>query len=154
MADHSKMMALAMQQAITAGELGEVPVGAIIVGPGGDIIAQAHNRIEMDQDPTAHAEILAIKAAASHLGTRYLTGCALYVTLEPCPMCAQAASLARLDRLLYAAADPKGGGVDHGARVFDAPSCHHRPDVFGGIGEQESQALLRSFFASLRDNDR
>jgi len=154
MADHSKMMALAMQQAIAAGELGEVPVGAIIVGPGGDVVAQAHNRIELDQDPTAHAEILAIKAAAAHLGTRYLTGCALYVTLEPCPMCAQAASLARLDRILYAAADPKGGGVDHGARVFDATSCHHRPDVFGGIGEQESQALLRSFFASLRKNDR
>ena len=143
-------MDLALAEAELAAAAGEVPVGAVVVAPGGRILAQAHNRVERDRDATAHAEILAIRGASSVLGTRYLTDCALYVTLEPCPMCAQAASLARIGRILYGAADPKGGGVDHGARIFEASSCHHKPDVFGGLGERAASQLLRAFFARLR----
>ena len=128
---------------------GEVPVGALIVRDG-EVIAQAHNRIEADHDPTAHAELLAIRAAGRVLGTRYLTDCELIVTLEPCPMCAQAISFARLGKLIYGAYDPKGGGVEHGPRIFQQPSCHHAPEVVGGLMEAECSALLKQFFMQKR----
>lgn len=143
-------MGLALAEAEAAAAAGEVPVGAVVVGPGGEILAQGRNRIEEWRDPTAHAEMLAIRAAASRLGTRYLVGCDLYVTLEPCPMCAFAVSLARLRRVYYGAEDPKGGGVDHGPRIFASTSCHHRPEVYGGIGERQAAALLRAFFEARR----
>ena len=139
----------ALAEARHAFATGEVPVGAVVV-QGGQILARAHNRVETDRDPTAHAEILAIRAAAKALGTPRLVDCDLYVTLEPCAMCAQAVSLARIRRLYFAAYDPKGGGVEHGARVFDRPTCHHRPEVYGGVGEAEAAALLRRFFGERR----
>ena len=116
----------------------------------GAALAEAANRVERDADPTAHAEMLAIREAARRLGTPRLAGCDLYVTLEPCPMCAQAIALARIRRLYFGAADEKGGGVEHGARIFDRPSCHHRPEIYGGIGEARAAALLRSFFRERR----
>ncbi len=141
--------ALALAEA--AGAAGEVPVGAVIVDArSGAALAEAANRIERDADPTAHAEMLAIREAARRLGTPRLAGCDLYVTLEPCPMCAQAIALARIRRLYFGAADEKGGGVEHGARIFDRPSCHHRPEIYGGIGEARAAALLRSFFRARR----
>ncbi len=141
--------ALALAEA--AGAAGEVPVGAVIVDPRrGAALAEAANRVERDADPTAHAEMLAIREAARRLGTPRLAGCDLYVTLEPCPMCAQAIALARIRRLYFGAADEKGGGVEHGARIFDRPSCHHRPEIYGGIGEARAAALLRSFFRARR----
>ena len=143
-------MARALRQAHAAAERGEVPIGAVIVGPDGTILAEAGNRTEADRDPTAHAELLAIRAAAAKLGAPRLVDCDLHVTLEPCPMCAQAISFARLRRLYYGAADPKGGGVEHGPRIFSQPTCHHRPEVYGGIGERESGDLLRRFFRALR----
>lgn len=143
-------MRLALAEAEAAAAAGEVPVGAVVVGPGGEILARGRNRIEERRDPTAHAEMLAIRAAASRLGTRYLVGCDLYVTLEPCPMCAFAVSLARLRRVYYGAEDPKGGGVDHGPRIFASTSCHHRPEVYGGIDERQAAALLRAFFEARR----
>jgi tRNA(adenine34) deaminase len=116
----------------------------------GTVIARAGNRTLRDKDPTAHAEVLAIRQAAAAIGTERLTDCDLYVTLEPCTMCAAAVSFARLRRLYYGAADPKGGGVDHGVRFFSSPTCHHRPEVYGGIGEGEATALLKDFFRDLR----
>lgn len=139
----------ALDLAAEAARGGEVPVGAVIVRAG-KIVGEGANRTRRDLDPTAHAEIVAIRAACAALGSDRLTGCELWVTLEPCAMCAGAIAHARLDRLVYAAPDPKGGGVDHGARVFAQPTCHHRPDVIGGVGESAAAALLRDFFANLR----
>ena len=143
-------MERALGEARAAAERGEVPVGAVIVGPDGTVLAAAGNRTEADRDPTAHAELLAIRAAAAGRGAPRLVDCDLYVTLEPCPMCAQAISFARLRRLYYGAADPKGGGVDHGPRIFSQPTCHHRPEIYGGIGEGEAAALLQAFFKARR----
>lgn len=143
-------MELALAQAEAAAARGEVPVGAVIVDATGAVLAAEGNRTEELADPTAHAEMLAIRAAAKKLGRPRLTECDLYVTLEPCPMCAQAISFARIRRLYYGAADPKGGGVEHGPRIFASSSCHHRPEVYGGIGEQAAAELLRRFFAARR----
>jgi tRNA(adenine34) deaminase len=143
-------MARALEQARLAAERGEVPIGAVIVGRDGEVLAEAGNRTEGDRDPTAHAELLAIRAAAARLGAPRLVDCDLYVTLEPCPMCAQAISFARLRRLYYGAADPKGGGIEHGPRIFNQPTCHHRPEIYGGIAESETAALLRHFFKARR----
>lgn len=143
-------MQLALAAARQAGDVGEVPVGAVVVDAAGEVLAVAHNEVEARSDPTAHAEILALREAGRRRGTPRLTDCDLYVTLEPCPMCAQAIAFARIRRLYFAAADPKGGGVEHGARVFAASSCHHRPEVIGGIRETEAAALLRDFFAARR----
>lgn len=143
-------MERALEEARAAAERGEVPVGAVIVGPEGEVLAAAGNRTLEEKDPTAHAEILAIRAAARALGSERLIGCDLYVTLEPCAMCAGAISFARIRRLYYGAEDPKGGGVDHGARFFSQATCHHRPDVYGGIGEREAAELLKAFFADKR----
>lgn len=145
-------MQLALEEAEAAAALSEVPVGAVVVdGRTRDILARARNRVEADGDPTAHAEILAIREAAAKQGEKRLTDCDLYVTLEPCAMCAAAISFARLRRLYFGAYDPKGGGVEHGARVFDHPTCHHRPEVIGGIEERACGALLRAFFADKRN---
>ncbi len=143
-------MAVALEEAAAAAAAGEVPVGAALLGPGGVLLARDHNRIEERNDPTAHAEILVIRAAAARLGTPRLVGCDLYVTLEPCPMCATAASLARLRRIYYGAEDPKGGGVDHGPRIFASSACHHSPDVYGGIAATAAAAMLRAFFQARR----
>lgn len=143
-------MERALSEARAAAERGEVPIGAVIVGPDGALLASAGNRTEADRDPTAHAELLAIRAAATALGAPRLVECDLYVTLEPCPMCAQAISFARLRRLYYGASDPKGGGVEHGPRIFSQPTCHHRPEIYGGIGEGEAAALLQGFFRERR----
>lgn len=143
-------MEIAFAEAEAAGVRGEVPVGAVVVAAGGDVLARAGNRTLETRDPTAHAEMLAIRAACAVLGSERLTGCDLYVTLEPCPMCAGAISFARLRRLYYAADDPKGGGVEHGARVFSRPTCHHAPEVYGGLDAGRSAALLRAFFAGRR----
>lgn len=143
-------MDMALEQARAAEKAGEVPVGAVILGGDGTVLARAHNRVIADRDPTAHAEMLAIRQAANALDSERLTGCSLYVTLEPCAMCAQAISLARIDRLYFGAEDPKGGGVIHGARVFSQATCHHAPEIYGGIGERESAKLLRDFFAQRR----
>ena len=142
-------MDLALDEARAAAAAGEVPIGCVIVCDG-DLIAQAGNRTLADRDPTAHAEMLAIRQAAAALGTERLVDCDLYVTLEPCTMCAAAISFARIRRLYYGAADPKGGAVESGVRFFAAPTCHHRPEVYGGIGETEAAALLRDFFAARR----
>jgi tRNA(Arg) A34 adenosine deaminase TadA len=128
---------------------GEVPVGAVVTC-GDGVIAEARNAMRGSSDPTAHAEMVAIRAAAAKLGKSRLDECTLWVTLEPCAMCAAAISLARMKALRFAAEDPKGGGVVHGSRIFTQPTCHHRPDVLGGIGEEESAALLRGFFAERR----
>jgi tRNA(Arg) A34 adenosine deaminase TadA len=143
-------MEQALALARAAATAGEVPIGAVIVGPDGRVLAEAANRTETDNDPTAHAELVAIRLAARKLGAPRLVDCDLYVTLEPCPMCAQAISFARLRRLYYGAADPKGGGVEHGPRIFAQPSCHHRPEVYGGIAEREAGDLLRAFFQERR----
>jgi tRNA(adenine34) deaminase len=145
----ASFMDIALAEARAAAGRGEVPVGCAIVREG-IVIAQAGNRTLMDRDPTAHAELLAIRQAAAALGSERLTDCDLYVTLEPCAMCAAAVSFARIRRLYYGAADPKGGAVESGVRFFSAPTCHHRPDVYGGIGEREAAALLRDFFAARR----
>ena len=142
-------MDMALAEAHAAAAEGEVPVGCV-VARGGKVIARARNRTLADRDPTAHAEMLAIRAAAAALGTERLTDCDVYVTLEPCAMCAGALSFARIRRLYYGAADPKGGAVDNGVRFFASPTCHHRPEVYGGIAEQEAAALLRGFFAERR----
>lgn len=143
-------MQLALAEARRAAAVGEVPVGAVVVDAAGRLIASAHNRVESDRDPTAHAEILALREAGRRQGTPRLADCDLYVTLEPCPMCAQAIAFARIRRLYFGAPDPKGGGVEHGARVFAASSCHHRPEVYGGIGERPAAELLRAFFQERR----
>jgi len=142
-------MRRALNLAAEAAAAGEVPVGAVIT-EGDQIVAEARNAMRGSLDPTAHAEIEAIRAAAAKLGTPRLDDCTLWVTLEPCAMCAAAVSLARIKTLRFGAEDPKGGGVVHGARVFTQPTCHHRPDVLGGIGERESAELLRVFFAGRR----
>ena len=139
----------ALAEAHAAAAADEVPVGAVIVRDGA-VIARAGNRTLRDRDPTAHAEMLAIRAAAAVLGSERLTDCDLYVTLEPCAMCAAAISFARIRRLYYGAADPKGGAVDNGVRFFASPTCHHRPEVYGGMGESEAGALLREFFKARR----
>lgn len=143
-------MALALDEARLAAEAGEVPVGAVVVGPDGTVLACAGNRMRALRDPTAHAEMLAIRAACAALGTDRLTGCDLYVTLEPCPACAGAISAARIARLYYGAADPKSGGVAQGPRVFDHPQAHHKPEVYGGIAEREASDILKTFFAGRR----
>jgi tRNA(adenine34) deaminase len=149
--DRPEPMALALAEAEAAGARGEVPVGAVVLGPDGAVLARAGNATEAQADASAHAELLALRAAAAARGEPRLPDCDLVVTLEPCPMCAQAISLFRIRRLVFGAYDPKGGGVEHGARVFDAPSCHHRPEVVGGVREREAQTLLRTFFAARRD---
>ncbi|HET7409297.1 MAG TPA: nucleoside deaminase [Paracoccaceae bacterium] len=140
----------ALAEARAAAERGETPVGAVLSAPDGRVLAADGNRVREHRDPTAHAELLVIRAGAAALGSERLTGCGLTVTLEPCPMCATAISFARIARLWYGAADPKGGGVAHGARVFSHPTCHHRPDIYGGIAENACAALLTGFFRSLR----
>ena len=141
----------ALEQARAAAAAGEVPVGAVVVEAAtGRILAEARNRTEELNDPSAHAELLAIRAAAALMESPRLPDCDLYVTLEPCPMCAGAIAFARLRRVYYGAGDPKGGAVDHGVRLFDQPTCHHRPEVYGGIGETESAVLLRDFFQARR----
>jgi tRNA(Arg) A34 adenosine deaminase TadA len=143
-------MDIALDEARAAGARGEVPVGAVVVGPDGAILARAGNEVEARNDASAHAELLALRTAASARGTPRLTDCDLVVTLEPCPMCAQAISFFRIRRLVFGAYDPKGGGVDHGARVFDAPSCHHWPEIVGGVREADAATVLRDFFAARR----
>jgi len=143
-------MALALAAARAAGARGEVPIGAVIVGPAGEVLVEAGNRTEELRDPTAHAEMLVIRAAAAKLGAPRLVGCDLYVTLEPCPMCAQAISFARIRRLYWGAPDPKGGGVEHGPRIFDQSTCHHRPELYPGLAEAEAGELLRAFFKERR----
>jgi len=143
-------MDAAFEEAERAAREGEVPVGAVVVRDG-EIVARAHNRPLSERDPTAHAELLALRAAAAALGGERLAGCDLYVTLEPCTMCAAAISFARIRRLYYAAADPKGGAVESGVRFFAAPTCHHRPEVYGGIQEARAAELLRRFFKEKRE---
>jgi tRNA(adenine34) deaminase len=143
-------MTLALDQAKAAAERGEVPVGAALFDENGVLITAFGNQVEQDHDPTAHAEMLALRAGAARLGLKRLAGCDLYVSLEPCPMCAAAISLARIRRLYFGAYDPKGGGVEHGPHIFDQPTCHHRPEIYGGIGERAAAALLRKFFRDRR----
>jgi tRNA(adenine34) deaminase len=145
----ASFMDMALEEARAAGARGEVPVGCVIVRDGA-VIARAGNRTLADRDPTAHAEIIAIRAAAGSLGSERLEGCDLYVTLEPCTMCAGAVAFARIRRLYYAAADPKGGAVDNGVKFFASPTCHHRPEVYGGLAEAEAGALLKEFFRERR----
>jgi tRNA(adenine34) deaminase len=140
----------ALAEAEAAATRGEIPVGAVVIGPNGDVLARAGNRTEECNDPTAHAEILALRAAAARRGSPRLPDCDLFVTLEPCPMCAHAISLFRIRRLIFGAYDAKGGGVDHGTRVFDASSCHHRPEIIGGVRETDTARLLRDFFLEKR----
>lgn len=144
-------MDLALTEARAAEAQGEVPVGAVVVSPAGEVIGRGGNRTRRDNDPTAHAEIVALRMACAALGQERLTGCDLYVTLEPCPMCAGAISNARIARLYYGAQDPKSGGTLHGAKVFTHPQCHHAPEVYDGIGAGEAEALLKAFFAGKRD---
>jgi tRNA(adenine34) deaminase len=145
----TSFMTIALEEARAAGARGEVPVGCIIVKDGA-VIARAGNRTLADRDPTAHAELLSIRAAAAALGSERLIDCDLYVTLEPCAMCAAAMSFARIRRLYYGAADPKGGAVENGVRFFASPTCHHRPEVYAGINEADAGDLLRKFFAARR----
>ena len=151
MAEFTSHMDRALAQARAAAERGESPIGAVLVGPDGAVLAEDGNRVRELADPSAHAEMLVLREAGRKLGTERLTGCDLYVTLEPCPMCAGAISLARIRRVYYGAPDPKGGGVDHGARVFAHRTCHHKPEVYGGLGEAEAAELLRQFFRDRRD---
>lgn len=146
----NSQMETALIEARAARDRGEVPVGAVITAPGGKIIATAGNRTRELNDPSAHAELLAIRIACKVLGREKLTGCHIYVTLEPCAMCAGAISLARLERLYYGTSDPKSGGVEQGARVFEQPQCHHRPEVYSGISETECRQVLQDFFAERR----
>jgi tRNA(adenine34) deaminase len=143
-------MARALEEAAAAAENGEVPVGATLVDAAGAFVAGAGNRVERDHDPTAHAEMLVLRAGAVALGIKRLADCDLYVTLEPCPMCAAAIALARIRRLYFAAYDPKGGGVEHGPRIFEQPTCNHRPEIYGGIAERPAGELLRKFFRARR----
>ena len=142
-------MQLALEEARAAGARAEVPVGCVIVRAD-EVIARAGNRTIADQDPTAHAELIAIRQAAAALGSERLTDCDLYVTLEPCTMCTAAMSFARIRRLYFGTADPKGGAVEHGVRFFASPTCHHRPEVYGGIAETECAAVLKEFFQARR----
>jgi len=145
----ASFMDMALAEARAAGERGEVPIGCVIVHAG-VVVARAGNRTLADRDPTAHAELVAIREAAAVLASERLADCDLYVTLEPCAMCAGAIAFARIRRLYYGAADPKGGAVDNGVRFFASPTCHHRPEVYGGLAEAEAAALLKSFFEELR----
>ncbi|WP_417270004.1 nucleoside deaminase [Celeribacter sp.] len=147
-------MDLAFEEARLAQERGEVPVGAVVISPSGDVIGRGGNETRAGHDPTAHAEIVAIRAACAALGVERLTGCDLYVTLEPCPMCAAAISNARIARLYYGAGDPKSGGVAHGAKVYAHSQCHHAPEVYDGIGAGEAEEMLRAFFADRRSSTR
>lgn len=142
-------MGIALEEAKAAAAAGEVPVGAVVARDG-EVLAQAGNRTLRDRDPTAHAEVLAIRAASARLGSERLIDCDLYVTLEPCTMCAAAISFARIRRLYFGASDPKGGAVESGVRFFSAPTCHHKPEVYGGIGEGEAAKILKDFFAARR----
>lgn len=144
-------MARALSEAKAAADRGEVPIGAVIVSAEGRVLAGAGNRTRELNDPTAHAEVLAIRAACAEVGDERLVGCSLYVTLEPCPMCAAAISFARLKRLYYGASDPKGGGIEQGARIFRQPTCHHAPEIYPGIAESEASVLLKDFFSKRRD---
>jgi tRNA(adenine34) deaminase len=146
----TSFMTLALAEAERAAALGEVPVGAVLVDAAGTVLAASGNRVETARDPTAHAEMLVLRAAAAGRGEPRLLDCDLYVTLEPCPMCAAAIALARVRRLYFGAYDPKSGGVEHGPRIFDQPTCHHRPEVYGGIDERRVGALLRAFFRARR----
>ena len=143
-------MLIALDEARAAALRGEVPVGAVVTDASGAVIARAGNRVEERADPSAHAELLALREAARCTGAKYLAGCTLHVTLEPCAMCAAAASLFRVSRVAFGAYDPKSGGVEHGARVFAHPQCHHVPEVVGGVHEAEAGSLLRRFFTKLR----
>ena len=143
-------MLLALAKAEEAAACGEVPVGAVLVDDAGNVIAAAGNRVENDHDPTAHAEMLVLREGAAKLGSTRLSECDLWVTLEPCAMCAAAVALARIRRLYFGAWDPKGGAVDHGPRLFDQPTLHHRPEIYGGIDERRAAALLRDFFQERR----
>jgi tRNA(adenine34) deaminase len=143
-------MALALAEAQRAAAAGEVPVGAVLVAAGGEILAAAHNRVETDSDPTAHAEMLVLRQGAARLGRPWLADCDLYVTLEPCAMCAAAIALSRLRRLYFGAYDPKSGAVEHGPRLFARPTLHHRPEIYGGIAEEPAAQLLRAFFRARR----
>jgi tRNA(adenine34) deaminase len=143
-------MARALDEARAAAGRGEVPIGAVIVGPDGSILAADGNRTRAHNDPTAHAELLVIRQAAARLGQERLTGCDLYVTLEPCPMCAAAISFARIRRLYFGALDPKGGAVESGVRLFNQSTCHHAPEIYGGLSETEASDLLKRFFAERR----
>ena len=145
----ASFMELALEEARAAAARGEVPVGCVIVRDGA-VVARAGNRTLADRDPTAHAELLAVRQAAATLGSERLSDCDLYVTLEPCAMCAAAMSFARIRRLYFGAGDPKGGAVENGVRFFASPTCHHRPEVYGGINESECAASLRDFFAARR----
>jgi tRNA(adenine34) deaminase len=145
----TSFMEIALEEARRAAQRGEVPVGAVIVRDGA-VVSVAHNSTRSANDPTAHAELLAIREAARRLGAERLAGCDLYVTLEPCPMCAAAISFARIRRLYFGAADPKGGAVESGVRLYSDATCHHRPEVYGGVGETAAADLLRSFFAERR----
>ena len=148
--DFASHMDIALEEARAAAARGEVPVGACVVDPEGTVIARAGNRTREDRDPSAHAELLAIRAAAKHLDSERLGGCDLYVTLEPCAMCAGLIAAARIKRLYFGASDPKSGGVAHGARVFSHPQAHHVPEVYDGIAEAEAADLLRGFFKARR----
>jgi cytosine deaminase len=143
-------MELALAEARAAAARGEVPVGAVVLGPDGTVLARAGNCSEADRDAAAHAELLALRAAARVCGVPRLPNCDLIVTLEPCPMCAAAAALFRVRRIVFGAYDPKGGGIEHGPRIFDSPGCLHRPEIVGGVREAECGALLREFFAARR----
>jgi tRNA(adenine34) deaminase len=146
----AEAMARALDAAAAAGAAGEVPVGAVLVDGTGNAVAVGGNRVERDHDPTAHAEMMVLREGAARLGTKRLAGCDLYVTLEPCPMCAAAIGLAHIRRLYFAAYDPKGGGVEHGPRIFEQPTCQHRPEIYGGIAERAAGELLRRFFRARR----
>jgi tRNA(adenine34) deaminase len=144
-------MELALAEAEAAAARSEVPVGAVLVDAEGHVLAAAGNRVEADRDPTAHAEMLVLRAGAARRGAKYLEGCDLYVTLEPCAMCAAAIAFARLRRLYFSAYDPKGGAVEHGPRLFEQPTTHHRPEIYSGLEEARAAALLRAFFRARRD---
>jgi tRNA(adenine34) deaminase len=150
MSGRSSPMALALAEAEEAAARGEVPVGAVLVDVKGNVLAAAGNRVEAEYDPTAHAEMLVLRAGAARLGTARLDDCDLWVTLEPCAMCAAAIALAHIRRLYFAAFDPKGGAVEHGPRLFEQPTTHHRPEVYGGLDERRAAALLRAFFRDRR----
>ena len=150
MIDQFPHMHTALGEAKKAAALGEVPIGAVVVGPDGTILSAAGNRVVGPKDPTGHAELIAIREAAAKLGSERLTGCSLFVTLEPCAMCAQAIAFARIARLYYGADDAKGGGITVGARIFSQPTTHHTPEIYGGILEKEAAQLLRDFFQSRR----
>jgi tRNA(adenine34) deaminase len=141
---------LALTEAEAARDRGEVPIGAVVTGPDGEVLAKAGNRTLELRDPTAHAELLVIREACAKLGSERLIGCDLYVTLEPCAMCATAISFARIRRLYFGAADAKGGGVEHGPRFFSQATCHHAPEIYGGLGESRAADLLKEFFAARR----